>query len=64
MVYQFITSAARDRALDLVRGRFGWTVASPRDAPPAAIEDDVVYPRLTRPGGSTGAGIGHGAPRQ
>jgi hypothetical protein len=64
MVYPFVTIAARDRALDLVRGPFGWTVTSRRDAPLAAIEDDVAYPRLTRLGGSTRAGIRHGVPRQ
>jgi hypothetical protein len=31
MVYRFVTGAARDEALDLVRRRFGWTVAIPRD---------------------------------
>lgn len=28
-LYRFATPAARDRALERVRGRFGWTIASP-----------------------------------
>jgi len=30
-VYEFLTPAARDDALDLVRSRFGWTIATPFD---------------------------------
>jgi hypothetical protein len=30
-VCRFLTRVARDEALDLVRGRFGWTIASPVD---------------------------------
>jgi len=33
-VYEFLTSAARDEALDLVRSRFGWTVATAFDGRP------------------------------
>ena len=33
-VYRFLTRVARDEALDLVRGRFGWTIASPVDGRP------------------------------
>jgi hypothetical protein len=32
MVYRFITGVAREDALDLVRRKFGWTVASPCEA--------------------------------
>jgi hypothetical protein len=31
LVYRFPTSAARDEALDLVRRRFGWTIADAFD---------------------------------
>src|SRR5262245_25401574 len=32
-VYRFLTSVARDRALDTLRGRLGWTAASPCEVP-------------------------------
>ena len=45
MVYRFVTGAARDEALDLVRRRFGWTVAIPRDDGPGFWEDVPGMPR-------------------
>lgn len=33
-VYLFPTGVARDDALNLVRGRFGWTIANPCDDGP------------------------------
>lgn len=34
MIYRFISGVARDDALDLVRSRFGWTVATAFDRRP------------------------------
>jgi hypothetical protein len=33
-IYRFATGAARDVALDRVRGEFGWTMATAFDGPP------------------------------
>ncbi len=33
-VYRFLTGVARDQALELVRRKFGWSVADPHDAGP------------------------------